>query len=135
MYLKERNFCVDLFSRVISFNVSREFDFANWLPVDFSWGFIFANLSFVNVLYILTFSWFVLLFFSESRNSYPNFSIFQVALFGYKRLNSRRRSKGAVIIKRFTFFFLCCLHLYCLISCKVFLTWPLLIDREPSVKM
>ena len=47
----------------------------------------------------------------------------------------RGRSKGADIIKRFTFFFPCCLYLYCLISCKIFLTWPLLIDREPNVKM
>ena len=35
-----------------------------------------------------------------------------------------RRSKGADIIKRFTFSFRCCLYLYCLISCKIFLTWP-----------
>ena len=40
----------------------------------------------------------------------------------------RRRSKGADIIKIFTFFFLCCLYLYCLISCKMFSTWPSLID-------
>ena len=31
------------------FNISRGFNFANWLPVDFSRGFIFANLSFINV--------------------------------------------------------------------------------------
>ena len=36
-----------------------------------------------------------------------------------------RRSKGADIIKRFSFFFLFCLYLYCLISCKIFLTWSL----------
>ena len=36
-----------------------------------------------------------------------------------------RRSKGADIIKRFSFFFLFCLYLYCLISCKIFLIWSL----------
>ena len=66
-----------------------------------------------------------------------------------------RRSKGADIIQRFTFFFLCsldqqyimyviihesstlfsCLYLYCFITCKVFLTWTSLIDREPNIKM
>ena len=89
-YLKERNFRVDLFSRVIFFNISRRFNFANWLPVDLSRGFIFANLSFINVLYILIFSWFVLqLVVCESRNSYPNFSIFQIALLEYKGVNSQ----------------------------------------------
>ena len=58
--------------------------------VDFLRGFIFANFSFINVLYILLFSWFVLQPVAcESRNSYPDFSIFQIALFGYKTLNSR----------------------------------------------
>ena len=42
------------------FNISHGFTFANWLPVDFSQGFIFANISFINVLYNLIFSWFVL---------------------------------------------------------------------------
>ena len=28
-----------------------------------------------------------------------------------------------------------CLYLCCLISCKIFLTLPSLIDREPNVKM
>ena len=55
IYLKERNFRVDLFSRAIFLNISRGFNFANWLLVDFSRGFIFANLSFINVLYILNF--------------------------------------------------------------------------------
>ena len=31
-----RNFRVDLFSRVIFFNISRGINFANWLSVDFS---------------------------------------------------------------------------------------------------
>ena len=92
-------------------------------------GFIFAYLSFMNVLYIFIYSWFVLqLEVCESRNTYPIFSIFQIASFEYKilnsRLNARRRSKGADKIKRFTFFFLCCLYLYCLISCKIFLARP-----------
>ena len=52
-------------------------------------GGFFANLSFIKVLYILIFSWLVLqLVVCESQNSYPIFSIFQIELFGYKRLNS-----------------------------------------------
>ena len=50
IYFRESFFC----------NISCGFNFANWLPVDFSWGFIFMNFSFINVLYILSFSWFVL---------------------------------------------------------------------------
>ena len=80
---------MDLFSRVIVFNNLRGFNFANRVPVDFLRGFIFANLSFINVLYILIFSWFVFqLVVCESRNSYSKFSIFQIALFSYKKLNS-----------------------------------------------
>ena len=45
----------------------------------------------------------------------------------------RRRSKGADIIKKSTCFFLCCLYLNCS-SCKIFLEWLLLINREPNVK-
>ena len=97
------------------FNISRGFNFANWPPVDFSRGFIFANLSFINVLHILIFSWFVLrLVVCESRKSYPNFSIFQQHYLDIKDLIldwMHRRSKGADIIKRFTFLFLCCLYL------------------------
>ena len=54
--------------------------------MDFSRGFIFANIGFINAFYIfMILSSFVLqLVVSESRNSCPNFSIFQVALFGYK---------------------------------------------------
>ena len=89
VYLKDRNFRVGLFLRVISFYISCRFNFAKWLPVAFSRGLIFASLSFINVLYILIFSWFVLqLVVCESPKSHPNFSIFQIALFRYKRLNS-----------------------------------------------
>ena len=28
-----------------------------------------------------------------------------------------------------------CLYLYCLMSCKIFLTWPSLIEREPDPKI
>ena len=42
------------------FNISHGFTFANSLPVDFSQRFIFANISFINVLCNLIFSWFVL---------------------------------------------------------------------------
>ena len=98
-FLKERNFCVNLFSRAIFVNILREFNFANWLLIGFSRGFIFVNLSFINVSYILTFSWFVLqLVVYELRNSFPNFSIFQITLFGYKRLNSRLNASE--VIKR-----------------------------------
>ena len=67
------------------FNISRGFNFANRLPRDFPRGFIFTNLSFINALYILIFSWFVLqLVVCESRNSSPNFSIFQIAVTVWK---------------------------------------------------
>ena len=80
----------------------RGFNFANWLPVDFSRGFIFANLSFTNVLYNLIFSWFVLqLVVCESWNSYPKFSIFQIALLGYKRLNSRLNAQEEIKRSRY----------------------------------
>ena len=63
-YLKERNFRVDLFSRVIFINIS--------------------------VLYILIISWFLFqLVVYGSGNSHPNFTTFQIALFWYKRLNSQ----------------------------------------------
>ena len=44
-YLKKRNFSEYFFY------ISHGFNFAIWLQVDFSRGFIFANLSFINVLY------------------------------------------------------------------------------------
>ena len=37
------------------FNISIALNFVNWLPVDFSRRFIFANLSFIKVLYTLIF--------------------------------------------------------------------------------
>ena len=92
VYLKERNFRVDLFSRVIFLNISRGFNFANLLPVDLSRGF----------LYILIFSWFVLqLVVCEVRNSHSNFSIFQIALCGYKRLNSRLNAQEEIKRSRY----------------------------------
>ena len=97
------------------FNISRGFNCANWQTVDFSRGFIFTNLSFINVLYILIFSWFILqLVECESRNSYPNFLIFLIDYLDITDLIldwiSNKKSKGADIIKRFTFFFLCSLY-------------------------
>ena len=121
------------------FNISRGFNFANSLPVEFSRGFIFANLSFINVLSMI-FYWFVFqLEVCESRNSYASFSISQIALFEHERLildrmPSRRRSKGADIIKYLHFSFYV-VSTYCLISCKIFLTWPSLIERESNVNM
>ena len=50
-------------------------------------NFRFRNFSFINCVCILVFSCFVLqLLVCESRNSYPNFSIFQIGLFRYQRL-------------------------------------------------
>ena len=46
MYLKERNFRVDLFSRVNFFYISHGFIFANWIFANFSRGFIFASFTF-----------------------------------------------------------------------------------------
>ena len=63
------------------FNILRGFSLANWLPGAFSRGFIFTSLSFINVLYILIFSCFVLqLVVCESL-----ISIFQIALFRYEK--------------------------------------------------
>ena len=84
-----RNLILQVFFFFFFFKFSRGFSFVNWLLVDFLRRFIFLNLSLINVLYILNFLWFVLrLVLCESRNSYSNFSKFQIALFGYKRLNS-----------------------------------------------
>ena len=89
IYFKERFSCGFIIASHF-FNISRGFNFANWLPMDFWWGFTLANLKFINVLYILIFSRFVLqLVVCGSRNSQPNFSIFWIALLWYKRLNSR----------------------------------------------
>ena len=61
-----RIFCEDLFSRILVLSMFYIF----W--------------------FILIFSWFLLqVVVCESRNSYPNFSIFQIPLFGCNRLNSR----------------------------------------------
>ena len=51
---------------------------------------LFSRILVSSMFYILSFSsWFLFrLVLCESRNSYPNFSIFQTALFGCKRLNS-----------------------------------------------
>ena len=125
MYLKERNFRVGLFSRVIflTFRVDliSRIGYQRVFHKDlFSWILV------LSVFYIFWFfSWFAF---------QPNFSIFPTALFGYNRLNSQLNAwneiKRADIIKGFKFFFLCCLHLYCLISCKIFLTLSSLIDKE-----
>ena len=49
----------------------------------------FSQILVLSMFYILIFSWFILkLIICELRNFCPNFSIFQTALFGYKRLNS-----------------------------------------------
>ena len=92
------------------FNISPGLNFANGLLVDFSRGFIFGNLSFINVLYTLSFSSFALqLVAFESRNgSHINFSTFQIALFQYKRLNSRLKKfcwfwKTVFFLRRFNF--------------------------------
>lgn len=87
---QEINFRVELFSRDIFFDISRGFNFANWISLDFSRKFVFGNLSFSNVLHILIFLVFVLqLVVCESRNFCPNFSVFQILLLRYKKINSR----------------------------------------------
>ena len=60
IYFRESFFFLFFFFFFFFFDISRGFNLANWLPVDFSRGFIFVNLSFSNVLYNLIFSWFVL---------------------------------------------------------------------------
>ena len=129
------------------YHISRGFNFANWLPVDFSRGFIFEYLSFINVLYILIFSyWHIIVVCSSASSMWvteliPSFSIFQIALFGCKRLNSRLsaseeiKKSRQIKKKKIKFFLLFCLFIYCLISCKIFLTWPSLIGKEPNVKI
>ena len=108
----------------------------------------FTNLSVINIWYILIFfSWFFLqLVVCESRSAYLNCLIFQIALFWYKRLNSwlnvyeeirRSRYNKKLHFSFFLFltFFFALPLLYCLISSKIYLTWPSLIDRKPNVKM
>ena len=56
------------FRESLFLNISRGFNFANWLPVDFSRRFIFMNLSFINVLYISIFFYFFFLVCSSSRS-------------------------------------------------------------------
>ena len=87
---RRKTFVWIYFHESFFFKILRRFNIGNCVPVDFLRGFVFVNLSFVNVLCFLIFSWFILqLVLCESRNSYPNFLIHQIALFGYKRLNSR----------------------------------------------
>ena len=98
-----------IFASHFFFYISSGFNFSNWLPVDFSRGFIFANLSFINVLHIFIFSWFVLqLVVCESWSSYPNFSIFQIALFRYKipnfRCNVQEEINRSTYYKKIYFF-------------------------------
>ena len=70
-------------------------------------------------------------------SAHPNCSIFQIAIFGHKRLNSWLNVYEEIKRSRynkklhfsfflfltffFTFFCLRCLYLYCLISCKIYL--------------
>ena len=136
-YLKEINFRVDFFSRVIFFNISCGFNFGNWPPFDFSWGFIVVYLSFIIVLYILIFSWFGFqLAVCESWNSYPNILIFLIALFGYKRVNSPLNAQEEIKRSKFNkkiYIFLSVLILLILfdiLHCKIFFAWPSLIDIE-----
>ena len=59
--VKEREiFSWIYFRESFFFNILHGFNFAKWLPLDFSRGFIFANISFISVLYNLVFSRFVL---------------------------------------------------------------------------
>ena len=139
---------MDLFSRVIFLNISCGFNYANW----HGWFFcedLFSRILVLSIFDIFWFfSWFVLeLVVCESRGAYPNCSIFQIALFRHKRLNSwlnvyddikrsRYNKKSHFSFFLFlTLFCLRCRYLYCLISCKICLTWPSLIDREPNGKM
>ena len=79
------------------FNISRGFNLTNWLLVDFLRAFIFENFSIINALYILTFLLFVLqLVLYDSWNSFSNFSIFQIVLFGCKKLNSRMNAEEEI---------------------------------------
>ena len=93
MYFRERNFRVDLY--FLTFRVG----LIPWIGC--RWIFredIFLwILVFINVIYILIFSWVVLqLVVCESRIFYQNFSIFPTALFGYIRLNSRLNAWEAI---------------------------------------
>ena len=120
-YLKERNFRVDLFSRIIFFNILHGFNFANWLPVDFRKD-LFSPIFVWSMFYIFWFFRGCWLVVCGSWNSYPNFSIFQITLFGYKIRHTRLNAYWIPIKRsRFTFFLLCCLSLLIfLISCKIF---------------
>ena len=83
IYLKERN-------------LHESFFFKHFIRILFCelaiWIFhkdLFFQILVLSMLYIFRFFHVVLqLVVCESRNSYPIFLIFQIALFGYKRLNS-----------------------------------------------
>ena len=73
--IKERNFCVDLISRIGYRLIFREY--------------LFSRILVLSLFYITWFfSWFAFqLVVCESWNSYPNISISQIALFVYNGLN------------------------------------------------
>ena len=91
--------------------------------VVFSQVFIFANLSFIKVLYILILLWDFVVVCSSASSMWVTelltkfFDIWNIEIFDIWRYLDiknlildwlhRRRSKGADILKRFTFFFLC----------------------------
>ena len=92
------------FSESIFFNISRGFSSVNWLPVDFFQGFIylFCGSQFYQCFIYFDFLRFVLqLVVCETENSYQNFSLFQIVLFGYRRLNSQLNAQEQ--IKRNTY--------------------------------
>ena len=90
IYLKERNLHMGFFLRVI-FSIFRVGLISG---IGYRWIFpedIFSRILVLSrFLQILIFLWFILqLDVCESQNSCSNFSICQIALFGYKRYNVR----------------------------------------------
>ena len=99
--LRRKIFARIYFRESFFFHISRRFNFVNWLN-----GGFFAMIYFLESQFYQCFIYFD--FFvvcssasSESRNSYPNFSIFLIALFGYKRLNSRLNKQEEIKRSRY----------------------------------
>ena len=86
--IKERSFCVDLFSRVIFLTFCVDLISRIGYRLIFR-EYLYSRILVLSLFYITRFfSWFAFqLVVCESWNSYPNISISQIALFGYNRLN------------------------------------------------
>ena len=123
--LKKRNFRMDLFSRVIFLIICADLI----SQIGYRWIFredLFSRILVLSMFYIF---WIFRDLFSArmlvTKLLLKFFDISNGFIWIQILYWMSGKSKGADIIKRFSFFFLFCLYLYCLISCKIFLTWSL----------